>query len=572
MDKRVHVVFMLKSKASKTKMKTSSQLFITLKLVTLYMLCLNICGQVGGIEINIPALINRISTNVCTLTRQYKVGVFEEKLTWFQAFKACQAEGYRSLDRAGPLWQRRILMRQYLQTLDNFTTGIYWTDLFRPEINSNQWYSFRQNRCASFSAPNMTYNADEHCGYVIVNSSEPLKDMIQLAPENCYAKHSYACIKNTADLEFDTFSGFEVETIPNTMYMEQFSSMTYDDCMIECGDYEACTSFVYDFSNSSCTQYLPHPYYNEGALELVRTAVNVTFAKKIGCVVARYGDSDLNKTVVDETFSLPFPNCSTAVGPVSTTATTTNLPLTTSTIANITQPLTTVTTIPNSTTTTTTASTAAVAITSSPITTTVNPTTAATTTSVPITTTAAPTTSAPKTTTAVPKTSTTTLPLTQIIVPIITTTNAAPTSATPVATTTKTTTTTAQSATSNTSIASSSAKSGMSTSKSSAGTCACNYCNAVNITDEELNEIIEDLVRKLRVESNTTSSYRRTKTSAEDHRPEAKAIGAIGLFVTIAMLCIPILLDLSTIKQSYETHQQKGKVKPRESPNTKMKT
>lgn len=67
-------------------------------------------------------------------------------------------------------------------------------------------------------------------------------------------------------------------------------------------------------------------------------------------------------------------------------------------------------------------------------------------------------------------------------------------------------------------------------------------CNESKITKEEFDE----MVARLTVSKSLTSSYRRSKVSAEDHRTEAKVVGALGVIVLVIIFSLPVLSDMLT--------------------------
>jgi len=68
-----------------------------------------------------------------------------------------------------------------------------------------------------------------------------------------------------------------------------------------------------------------------------------------------------------------------------------------------------------------------------------------------------------------------------------------------------------------------------------------------NITLDDAAELAEEYRKNLTVDTKTTSSYIRTKTSAEDERKSSQTMGALGLLMVIVPLGAIIILDLPKI-------------------------
>ena len=78
-------------------------------------------------------------------------------------------------------------------------------------------------------------------------------------------------------------------------------------------------------------------------------------------------------------------------------------------------------------------------------------------------------------------------------------------------------------------------------------------CPNSTISDEEF----EDMVKKLTVPKDQTSSYRRKLTCAEDNRSEVRTVAAIGLAFTAIVIGLPILLDAMTLIQHFKRGTQR---------------
>ena len=78
-------------------------------------------------------------------------------------------------------------------------------------------------------------------------------------------------------------------------------------------------------------------------------------------------------------------------------------------------------------------------------------------------------------------------------------------------------------------------------------------CPNTTISDEELEGIINELM----VEKVHTSYHRRRRSSAEDHRPGAKTVGALGIAITVTVLALPIVSDIITLIQFLQSRQLK---------------
>ena len=98
-------------------------------------------------------------------------------------------------------------------------------------------------------------------------------------------------------------------------------------------------------------------------------------------------------------------------------------------------------------------------------------------------------------------------------------------------------------------------------------TCAlCCYCqgNTTNVTKEELDEIVETLVKNLTIDVTETSSFIRSKTSAPDQRTSSKVVGTVGIavmvtsgFMVVAMDCDHILRAVIFLKDVWAKFRAK---------------
>jgi len=68
-----------------------------------------------------------------------------------------------------------------------------------------------------------------------------------------------------------------------------------------------------------------------------------------------------------------------------------------------------------------------------------------------------------------------------------------------------------------------------------------------NITLDDAAELAEEYRKNLTVDTKTTSSYLRTKTSAEDARQSSQTMGALGLLMVVVPLGAIIILDMPKI-------------------------
>ena len=70
------------------------------------------------------------------------------------------------------------------------------------------------------------------------------------------------------------------------------------------------------------------------------------------------------------------------------------------------------------------------------------------------------------------------------------------------------------------------------------------------------NEEIEDLITKLRVSKNSTSSYRRSITSAHDDRKSSQMIGIGGIIFLASIVCVVVLPDIFKVFTYFFRHRK----------------
>jgi len=77
------------------------------------------------------------------------------------------------------------------------------------------------------------------------------------------------------------------------------------------------------------------------------------------------------------------------------------------------------------------------------------------------------------------------------------------------------------------------------------------YVNTVtsvkNITIQEIERVAEEIKKNLTLDSKTTSSYLRSKTSAHDPRESAKYMGLLGTLLVVVPMGVILLLDVKRI-------------------------
>ena len=81
--------------------------------------------------------------------------------------------------------------------------------------------------------------------------------------------------------------------------------------------------------------------------------------------------------------------------------------------------------------------------------------------------------------------------------------------------------------------------------------CSCRNITTYNVT--ELMKIVEETVRTLTINKRVTSKYKRQITSADDTRPSAHVLGAVGVAMLVLVFGGIILLDLPTLVIVYRT-------------------
>ncbi|XP_071086311.1 uncharacterized protein [Haliotis cracherodii] len=73
-----------------------------------------------------------------------------------------------------------------------------------------------------------------------------------------------------------------------------------------------------------------------------------------------------------------------------------------------------------------------------------------------------------------------------------------------------------------------------------------NTCVWISSAGPSVDEM-KELIKKLRLEKKTLSSYRREKTSASDDRPTAQAIGEVGIVFFVLVFAGVVLLDCGRV-------------------------
>ena len=66
-----------------------------------------------------------------------------------------------------------------------------------------------------------------------------------------------------------------------------------------------------------------------------------------------------------------------------------------------------------------------------------------------------------------------------------------------------------------------------------------------------MREDIKQLEKELKVNSNSTSSFRRKKTSANDERKAAAYVGVAGIFMLIVPVVLMVVSDLSYVFKKF---------------------
>jgi len=76
-----------------------------------------------------------------------------------------------------------------------------------------------------------------------------------------------------------------------------------------------------------------------------------------------------------------------------------------------------------------------------------------------------------------------------------------------------------------------------------------------NITIKEIEQVAEEIKKNLTVDSKTTSSYLRSKTSAHDPRESAKYMGLLGTLLVVVPMTVILLLDVKRIITDIRTYE-----------------
>lgn len=76
--------------------------------------------------------------------------------------------------------------------------------------------------------------------------------------------------------------------------------------------------------------------------------------------------------------------------------------------------------------------------------------------------------------------------------------------------------------------------------------CTCTKAN-VSMTPQELKTKIETIVQNLSVTKEKTSKYIRSKTSAQDTRPEVVYVGSVAIAILCLIASLIVLPDLCTM-------------------------
>ena len=76
-----------------------------------------------------------------------------------------------------------------------------------------------------------------------------------------------------------------------------------------------------------------------------------------------------------------------------------------------------------------------------------------------------------------------------------------------------------------------------------------------NITIKEIERVAEEIKKNLTVDTKTTSSYLRSKTSAHDPRESAKYMGLLGTLLVVVPMGVILLLDVKKIFTDIRTYE-----------------
>lgn len=275
----------------------------------------------GYTMISVPNNVTRIAIKSCPSTIEYRLGIFNVRMTWFQAQRACIVDGYGSVDLAEPNWVRRIQMKDYLQA-ENVTTGSYWTDLYRPFSSSTKWFSCTASPCREFKQRIFSAlpQSDELCSVAFFNMSERFSSTVKLLPANCFNKYYYACITIYGPHDYRVYENFDLYVLPDYMYVDNQLTLSLDDCIEQCNERTRCGALVYNNVTYNCTLLVNDWGYAISEFEIVSGTDNTTFANKYKCEVTTHNTSNLNVSDIDDNFSFTLPPCpsSTTSGPPST--------------------------------------------------------------------------------------------------------------------------------------------------------------------------------------------------------------------------------------------------------------
>lgn len=77
--------------------------------------------------------------------------------------------------------------------------------------------------------------------------------------------------------------------------------------------------------------------------------------------------------------------------------------------------------------------------------------------------------------------------------------------------------------------------------------CLCPCSNYQNVSNQELMEQLQEIIKELKVDVKTTSSYKRSLISADDKRPSAKVSGFLGLVLLIIVLLFFVISDVINV-------------------------
>lgn len=90
--------------------------------------------------------------------------------------------------------------------------------------------------------------------------------------------------------------------------------------------------------------------------------------------------------------------------------------------------------------------------------------------------------------------------------------------------------------------------------------CLCPCSGYRNVSNQELMEELQEIIKELKVDAKTTSSYKRTLISADDKRQSAKVSGCLGLVLLIIVLLFFVTGDvINVIVFSYSLFKKRCK-------------